>query len=115
MSIVVFGTAKASALLFYRRVFCAGGQHRPLARVIAVALPVLGVWTVVFVFMTIFQCGTHFDAPWDGTKLKYCTLSYPSIEGVAVSDVLLDVFVVLLPIYPVRKCWHKSLFDPFLN
>ena len=60
------------------------------------------VWTLVFELMTIFQCGTHFSAAWDGTKLRYCTWSYPSIEGVAVSNVLLDLFVVALPIYPVR-------------
>ncbi|KAJ6790373.1 hypothetical protein PWT90_04211 [Aphanocladium album] len=103
LSIVVFGCAKVSALLFYRRVFCASGGQPLLAKVILVALPVLGVWTVFFVFMTIFQCGTHFDAPWNGTKLKYCNWSYPSIEGTAVSNVLLDVFVVLLPIYPITK------------
>ena len=102
LSILCFGITKASALLFYRRLFCVDGKHPTLRKVILVALPVVAVWTLVFELMTIFQCGTHFSAPWEGTKLKYCTWSYPSIEGVAVSNVLLDLFVVALPIYPVR-------------
>ncbi|KAJ3480117.1 hypothetical protein NLG97_g8147 [Lecanicillium saksenae] len=108
LSIITFGSTKASALLFYRRVFCADGREPFLAKVILLALPVLAVWTAWFVFMTIFQCGTHFNAPWDGTKLKYCTWSHPSIEAVAISDVLLDIFVVLLPIYPITKLATSS-------
>ncbi|OAA73819.1 hypothetical protein ISF_00720 [Cordyceps fumosorosea ARSEF 2679] len=103
LSILCFGTSKASALLFYHRVFFGSGQHPDLRRTILVGLLVLLAWTVWFEFMTIFQCGTHFDAPWDGTKLRYCTWSNPSIEGVAVSDVLLDAFVVALPIYLITK------------
>ncbi|OAA81788.1 hypothetical protein LEL_01333 [Akanthomyces lecanii RCEF 1005] len=97
LSILCFGITKASALLFYLRLFCVDGKHPTLRKVILVALPVVTVWTLVFELMT------NFSAPWDGTKLKYCTWSYPSIQGVAVSNVLLDLFVVALPIYPITK------------
>ena len=107
-SIVCFGAAKASALAFYRRVFCAGGKHPVLGKALLGGVAFMGLWTVVFVLMTVFQCGTHFSAGWDGTYLQYCKLSNPSIEGMAASDAVLDLLVILVPVYPVREAPLKG-------
>ncbi|KAF2156106.1 hypothetical protein K461DRAFT_275197 [Myriangium duriaei CBS 260.36] len=47
-----------------------------------------------FQFLTGFQCGTHFSALWDGTYLKYCTISFPFLYGLVISDFLLDVWIL---------------------
>lgn len=95
--------------------FCISGHHTVLKSVVLASIVVMGVWMVAFVLATVFQCGTHFSAGWDGTQLKYCTLSYPSIEGMAVSDFLLDIWILALPLYPVcitrlrgAKCFAAS-------
>lgn len=56
------------------------------------------VWLVVFQFLTGFQCGTHFSALWDGTYTEYCTISFPFLYGLAVSDFLLDIWILALPV-----------------
>ncbi|KAI1416517.1 hypothetical protein F5Y13DRAFT_186135 [Hypoxylon sp. FL1857] len=56
------------------------------------------LWLSVFQFLTGFQCGTHFSALWDGNYEKYCTISFPFLYGLAVSDFLLDIWILSLPI-----------------
>ena len=56
------------------------------------------LWLVVFQFLTGFQCGVHFSALWDGSYLQYCTISFPFLYGLAVSDFLLEVWILALPI-----------------
>lgn len=56
------------------------------------------LWLVVFQFLTGFQCGTHFSAAWDGNYEKYCTLSFPYLYGFAISDFLLDIWILSLPV-----------------
>ena len=101
MSIICLACTKASALFFYRRIFCVSSRKAALSIIITATIVVLAAWMVSFVIFTAFQCHTHFSAPWDGTQLKYCDLSYPAIEGLAISDFLFDIWVLVLPIYPV--------------
>lgn len=61
------------------------------------------VWLFVFQFLTGFQCGTHFSALWDGNYEKYCTLSFPFLYGLAVSDFLLDIWILSLPVPRVLR------------
>lgn len=73
---------------------------------------VVTLWLVIFQFLTGFQCGTHFSANWDGTYLQYCGLSFPFLYGLALSDFLLDVWIVCLPIPSVVRInasWPKRL------
>lgn len=58
----------------------------------------VAIWLVVFRFLTGFQCGTDFSAAWDGDYTKYCTLSFPYLYGFAISDFLLDIWILLLPV-----------------
>ncbi|KAK8062537.1 hypothetical protein PG997_014634 [Apiospora hydei] len=51
-----------------------------------------------FQFLAGFQCGTHFSALYDGTYDQYYTISFPFAYGLATSDFLLDVWILVLPI-----------------
>lgn len=89
---------KLSVLFFYRRIFCIRGLREWFRNVSTVTIAIVVLWLVVFQFLTGFQCGTHFSALWDGTYLQYCVLSFPFLYGLAVSDVILDVWILALPI-----------------
>ncbi|KAI4599347.1 hypothetical protein KJ359_001788 [Pestalotiopsis sp. 9143b] len=71
---------KLSALLFYRRIFFASRS-----------------WSMIK-FLAGFQCGTHFSALWDGNYTKYCTISFPFLYGLVISDFLLDIWILAIPI-----------------
>ncbi|KAG5914743.1 hypothetical protein E4U53_004604 [Claviceps sorghi] len=102
-SIVCLGSVKASALFFYKRIFCVSGRKAALNVIITVLLVTVACWVVTFEILLAFQCGTHFSAPWDGTQLQYCTMSYPVLQAQAISDLLLDILVLVLPVYPVTQ------------
>ncbi|KAF3064780.1 hypothetical protein GL218_01902 [Daldinia childiae] len=89
---------KLSALFFYRRIFCAGGKQTTFGAVTWVTIAVVVLWLLVFQFLTGFQCGTHFSALWDGSYVQYCTTSFPFLYGLVISDFLLDVWILILPI-----------------
>ncbi|KAG6058904.1 hypothetical protein E4U17_007332 [Claviceps sp. LM77 group G4] len=101
VSIICLGCIKASALFFYKRIFCVAGRKAVLNVIIITLLVIIACWVVIFEFLLAFQCGTHFSAPWDGTQLKYCTRSYPTLQAQATSNLLLDLIVLVLPVYPV--------------
>lgn len=99
----MFGTtslacSKLSALFFYRRIFCTGGKDQWFHKCIISTVAVVAIWLVVFQFLTGFQCGTHFSAAWNGDYTKYCTISFPYLYGFAISDFLLDIWILLLPV-----------------
>ncbi|KAG6254026.1 hypothetical protein E4U23_006918 [Claviceps purpurea] len=101
VSIICLGCIKASALFFYKRIFCVAGRKAVLNIIIIVLLVIIACWVVIFGFLLAFQCGTHFSAPWDGTQLEYCTRSYPTLQAQATSNLVLDLIVLVLPVYPV--------------
>lgn len=90
--------SKLSALFFYRRIFCVGGKEQWFHKCIVGTIVIVVLWLVVFQFLTGFQCGTHFSAGWDGNYEKYCTLSFPYLYGFAISDFLLDIWILSLPV-----------------
>ncbi|KAI1260708.1 hypothetical protein F5Y18DRAFT_404296 [Xylariaceae sp. FL1019] len=89
---------KLSALFFYRRIFCSAGKRVIFSPVTTATIIVVILWLFVFQFLTGFQCGTHFSALWDGTYLEYCTLSFPVLYGLVISDFLLDIWILVIPI-----------------
>ncbi|KAI1474196.1 hypothetical protein F4774DRAFT_415060 [Daldinia eschscholtzii] len=89
---------KLSAVFFYRRIFCTSGKRTTFGIVTWVTITVVILWLLVFQFLTGFQCGTHFSALWDGSYTKYCTISFPFLYGLVISDFLLDIWILALPI-----------------
>ncbi|KAI1292914.1 hypothetical protein F5Y03DRAFT_388129 [Xylaria venustula] len=99
---------KLSALFFYRRIFCSGGKRPIFDPLTWATIIVVILWLFVFQFLTGFQCGTHFSALWDGTYVNYCTLSFPVLYGLVISDFLLDVWILIIPIPAILKL-HRTL------
>ena len=90
---------KLSALFFYRRIFCGKDITGSWLGIAILALIMtVAIWLVIFQLLTGFQCGTHFSALWDGSYVQYCTISGPFLEGLSISDFLLDVIIIILPI-----------------
>ncbi|MCJ1432699.1 hypothetical protein MMC27_002056 [Xylographa pallens] len=98
---------KLSALFFYRRIFCVGNYMRYFNLATIFSIVTVGFWLVTFEFLAGFECGTHFAALWDGAYAQYCTLSFPYLYGLAVSDFLLDIWILALPI-PVILRLHTN-------
>ncbi|OTB14037.1 hypothetical protein K445DRAFT_24178 [Daldinia sp. EC12] len=87
-----------SAVFFYRRIFCTSGKRTTFGIVTWVTITVVILWLLVFQFLTGFQCGTHFSALWVGSCTKCCTISFPFLYGLVISDFLLDIWILALPI-----------------
>lgn len=66
--------------------------------IVTASIVIVACWLVTFVLLAGFECSTHFSALWDGTYGKYCTISFPYLYGLAISDFLLDVWILALPI-----------------
>ncbi|OTA80301.1 hypothetical protein M434DRAFT_38033 [Hypoxylon sp. CO27-5] len=94
---------KLSALFFYRRIFCASGKRTMFGTTTWVTIVVVILWLIVFQFLTGFQCGTHFSALWDGSYIQYCTISFPFLYGLVISDFLLDIWILALPIPSILR------------
>lgn len=76
--------------------------------VINTTLVIIALWVVVFEFLAWFQCGLHFAALWDGDFNQYCLNLHPFLPGLVISDVLLDFWILSLPISKVRGLAHLN-------
>ena len=96
---VAYGLIKLSITTFYRRLFVTnkGTVFDTVSKGMVLAIL---LWTIAFVLMVIFDCGIEFWANWGSTtaQLKYCPIGFTSEYGLAISDLVLDIFVILLPL-----------------
>jgi len=88
---------KISVLFFYRRIFCVHGRRETFYVLTTGTIGVVVCWLIAFEFSGWFQCGSHISALWDGSYLEYCTHSFPYLYGLAISDFLLDIWILVLP------------------
>lgn len=91
---------KASILLFYRRLFLTkrGSTFDILNTFMLV---VVSLWFVGFFFAWIFGCGTHIDKNWGSREdlILYCKIRSTGLtNGYIVSDLIIDIFVLLMPL-----------------
>ncbi|CAG8948805.1 hypothetical protein HYFRA_00001928 [Hymenoscyphus fraxineus] len=103
LCVMTLGVAKISALFFYRRIFCSAGRLDFFNIATAFFIVVVAIWTVVFFVMTFRLCGRH-GVEWiaqPGNTAK-CSLIYPYFAATTISDVVLDVLILGLPI---PKIW----------
>ena len=114
-AVLCMGLTKISALFFFRRVFFTGHKREIFNYIAIASIGVVSLWMIAFLIMSFFECGTHISAEWTSdTKIaaKYCTHNYPVLEGLAISDFLLDFWILILPIPKVR-CYPISLEASF--
>lgn len=103
--VISLACTKMSALYFYKRIFCVNGRKGLLRMLINSTVVIIVLWTIAFCLLPLLQCGTHYSALWDGDYNKYCHISIPFIYGLTISEFLLDVWVLMLPIPVVRHYW----------
>ena len=99
MQIIALGCIKSSFVMFYRRIFCTG--HRTWFWYITIAMLALIVaWTITFFFVFVFYCGNNHWAEWDTViNLEtYCPDGLKYQAGLAISDFIMDIMVIALPI-----------------
>lgn len=94
------GFIKLSIIAFYRRIFVTR-KNSAFDIVTKTLALVIFLWTFTFLLIDIFACGGHVTANWGSLEEqnKYCdTIGYTSLEGFAVSDLIIDIFVLASPL-----------------
>lgn len=102
IQVVELGLVKLSILFYYRRVFYSPLIHRdPFEIIIWLLVGVTIAWSVGFFFALLFKCSVHVTAEWGNVYdlITVCGVRSFRIEyGLAVSDFIIDLFVIILPI-----------------
>ncbi|KAI1342873.1 hypothetical protein F5Y15DRAFT_271074 [Xylariaceae sp. FL0016] len=96
----VFGFIKLSILFLWKRLF---RQARSFVILCWVMIAVITAWFIVFFFITLFQCGTHWDWNWApiGFQLTQCVSVLDTLTAFSASDLFTDFVILFMPIYPV--------------
>ena len=58
----------------------------------------MAAWTVAFTLMGILMCGADLEYLWPAGHSANCHFIYPYMQGTAISDFILDVMILILPI-----------------
>ncbi len=102
LMMTAYGLIKLSALSFYLRIFST--TKRSLFSVTCYVTGLLVVaWTLIFILLIIWGCGSPIWANWGSPDARiHCPISLTSKHiGLMISDLLIDVWIICLPIYPV--------------
>jgi len=70
------------------------------------------MWTVAFVLLFIFGCGTHFSANWTtlAALVKYCSTGLPQEEACYLSEFIINGLLIIAPLHSVR-----NYFTTYIN
>ncbi|KAF1949907.1 hypothetical protein CC80DRAFT_579190 [Byssothecium circinans] len=88
-----------SIVAFYRRLFVV--DKRSIFGIVTLLTQVvLVLWSLTFILLIIFPCGAHIWANWGSTgdQLALCPVVFSSEYGLTGSDLILDVYIFLLPL-----------------
>lgn len=111
------GFIKLSIIAFYRRIFVTN-KNTIFDIVTKILAVVVFLWTVSFFLIDIFACGGHVTANWGSLseQSKYCeAIGYTSEEGFAVSDLIINVFVIASPLPLVSSSNIRPHFVIYLS
>ncbi|KAF2149148.1 hypothetical protein K461DRAFT_324553 [Myriangium duriaei CBS 260.36] len=89
---------KLSVLFFYRRVFVVHGIRQPINALVIGTIVVCVMWALTYIILPFLQCGTHLNAGWKGGMEKYCHAQDPYFLSMVTSNLILDVWLVLVPL-----------------
>ena len=96
MHALAFGCVKYSVILFYRRLF----RGKIFQHWTTFLLALVTIWTFGFFFTVLFECGSNVWAVW-GTLddlLTHCANEVEFFEGDCISDIIVDVMILLTPL-----------------
>ncbi|TEY52003.1 hypothetical protein BOTCAL_0261g00030 [Botryotinia calthae] len=105
-----FGLLKLSILFFYRRIFYTG--TRTVFDIINLAFIVFVIiWMLAMGIGAIFLCKTDPRSAWGPVVViaSKCSAQLPFLEGYAISDFIMDVFIWTLPIPKVKEALMVTL------
>lgn len=95
-------------MFFYRRIFALG--HNGVFNTASWVLIIIIIcWTLSFFWATVFLCDTNFSHLWTNLENQAkCTNTVAEMEGLAVSDVITDGLVLLIPLPSVWRLQMKT-------
>ncbi|KAF5868422.1 putative integral membrane protein [Botrytis fragariae] len=99
--ILAYGSIKLSIIAFYRRIFVVS-KNDAFNRVSKISAAVIFLWTVAFIFIIIFDCGTAVWANWGSPPLRSLS-TVLLVSPATISDFLVDIYVLLLPLPIIWK------------
>lgn len=104
MQILSLGFIKSSFIMFYRRIFCSGSRTW-FSTLTSSVLILIVVWTITFFFLFVFNCGSNIWAQWSTVNdfITRCPNASKYLAGLAISDFLMDLVVILLPIPMISR------------
>ena len=99
MQIPALTAIKASFVFFYRRIFNTG-QKKFFDRMTIAVIGLVVVWGIGYFFSFLFICKTHPTAYWTtlGREKELCVNTVFLHNSYGVSDLILDVIIILLPV-----------------
>lgn len=105
LSTATLGLIKLSALFFYLRIFSPNRMRTPFKTVTIVTAVIVALWASTFIILLPLQCGSHFSTLWSPNKVlkeKYCWRADTELQAWVISDVILDAWIICLPMPKVR-------------
>ena len=101
-----------TALLFYRRIFCSHTEHGGFVSIMKILIIITVLWTIAMTLMNALQCGSDISALWSTDAeepMAKCIYVYSYEMGFAISNFLLDLIVIVLPIPKVSPIKQDML------
>lgn len=113
MQPLALGLTKLSFLFFYRRIFLSGNPRSPFGIATVFTICIIAAWMVSFFFAWVFVCGKHPSIYWYSLKASsaHCFETRKAIHGFAISDLLTDLMVFILPIPMVGHCGLELIVE----
>ena len=93
------------ALFFYRRTFSTGAVGlATFTSTLHLLMAVIFLWKIAMTVMNALQWRSHESALWTTNVdmyLGYCIYAFPFVTGFAISNFLLDLLILILPLRQV--------------
>ena len=99
LQIPALALIKSAAFSFYRRIFCPHRQGALNSLLGGLIILTVG-WGVAMIITYVTACGTHPAAAWESeiSYVRYCKSTLHWEEAFAISDFILDVLVLIIPL-----------------
>lgn len=105
LQLLALGFTKLSIVYFYRRIFLVGRELKtPFSIATHILICFIVIWTIVFFFAFLFDCGTHFSEYWKSLEdlNAHCPTILVRQNSAVVLDAVADIVILVLPIPKVR-------------
>ena len=104
LSSAAYGFIKLSIICFCRRLFVV--SKRSIFSTTTAALIVITIaWSISFFWAFLFNCGAHVSAHWGSRQdlQMYCSWTQRLDNAYLVSDLILDIITLIVPLPVVRS------------